>query len=107
MISFICSLETIKVVKPDPNIFSWIAASVADAATVTLNGIKMLLVNGLSAFPIKDNPVLSNGPKCLPEKPPDCPDCNWVFDNLILDEELFAKSLRCLETSVLANNNLQ
>ena len=53
MIFFICSLEIIKVVKSDPNIFSWTAASVADAAAVTPNGAKTLLVNGLSTFPIK------------------------------------------------------
>ena len=53
MIFFICSLEIIKVVKSDPNIFSWTAASVADAAAVTPNGVKTLLVNGLSTFPIK------------------------------------------------------
>ena len=33
----------------------------------------MLLVNGLSTFPIKGNPVFSNGPKSLPRNPPDCP----------------------------------
>ena len=53
MIFFICSLEIIKVVKSDPNIFSWTAASVADAAAVIPNGVKTLLVNGLSTFPIK------------------------------------------------------
>ena len=65
MIFFICSLEIIKVVKPDPNIFSWTAASVANAAAVTPNCIKTLLVIGLSTFPIKGNSVFSNGPKCL------------------------------------------
>ena len=38
MISFIFSLEIINAVKPDPNIFLWIAASVADAAAVNPNG---------------------------------------------------------------------
>ena len=41
IISFISSLEIIIVVKPDPNIFLWIAASVADAAAVNPNGIKI------------------------------------------------------------------
>ena len=51
----------------------------------------MLLSNRLSTFPIKGNPVYSNGPKNLPKNPPDCPTlCNWVFDNFILAEELFA-----------------
>ena len=32
--------------------------------------------------------------------------CNWVFDNFILAEELFAKALQIFETCVLVNNNL-
>ena len=31
---------------------------------------------------------------------------NWIFDNFILAEELFAKALRSFETCVLVNNNL-
>ena len=58
MISFISSLEIIKVVVPDPNIFLWIAASVAGETTVNPNGIKMLLANGLSASLFKGNAVL-------------------------------------------------
>ena len=50
---------------PDPNIFLWIPASFADAAAIYPNDIKMLLANRLSTFFIKDNPVLSNGPKSL------------------------------------------
>ena len=43
------------------------AASAADAAAVNPNGIKTLLANGLHTFPIKGNPVFSNGPKSLPK----------------------------------------
>ena len=86
MISYICSLEIIKVVNPDPNIFLWIAASVADSAAVNPNSIKTLLVNGLSTFYIKGNQDFSNGPKNLPKNPPDCTILwDWVFDNFILD----------------------
>ena len=54
-----------------------IAASVADAAAANPNGIKILLANGLSTFPIECNPVFSNGPKSLPKNYPDCPTlCN-------------------------------
>ena len=53
--------------------FLWIAASVVDAAAVNPNGIKTLLVNGLSTSPIKDNLVFSNGPKSLSKIPPDSP----------------------------------
>ena len=79
MISFISSLEIINVVvreaKPkgrlDPNIFLPIATSVAAAAAFNSNGIKTLSDNGLSTFPIKGNPVFSNGPESIPKS---CPD---------------------------------
>ena len=35
---------------PDPNIFLWIAASVADAAAVNPNGNKTFLANGVNTF---------------------------------------------------------
>ena len=61
--------------------------------------------NILSLFSIKDNPVFSNGPKSLYENSSDCPAlCNCVFDNFMLDEEIFA--LWSFETCVLGNNNL-
>ena len=70
---------------PDPNIFVWTATSVADAAAVNPYGIKTLLANGLSIFPIKSNPVLSNSPKNPSKTFPDCPIlCNFVFDNFVL-----------------------
>ena len=109
MISFISAIEFISAVLPDTNILFWIAASVADAAAAAVNpnGIKTLLANGLSTFPIKGNPVFSNGPKSLPKNPPGCPIlCNWVFDNFILAEELFAEALRNFKTCVLVNKNL-
>ena len=45
IISFISSFEVI-------NIFSWIVASVSDSDAVNPIGIKTLLANGLSTFPI-------------------------------------------------------
>ena len=72
MISLISSIKIIKVVickakfkgwRFDPNNFSWIAASIADAAALNPNGIKTPLANGLSLFAIKGNPVFSNCPK--------------------------------------------
>ena len=48
-------------------------ASVADTAAVNPNGMKTLLANGLSIFPIIGNPDFSNGPKCPPINHPDCP----------------------------------
>ena len=42
-------------------------------AAVNPNCFKTLLAYGLSTFPIKVNPVFSNGPKSLPKNPPDIP----------------------------------
>ena len=107
MISFFSSFEIINVVVLDPNIFLWIAASVAYTAAVNPNGIATLLANGLSTFLIKGYPVFSNDPKILPKNPPDFPIlCNLVFDSLILAEELFGKALWSFETCVLVNNSL-
>ena len=79
---------------PGPNIFSWIAASFADAAAVNPTGIKTLLANGLNTFSIKGNPVFSNGPKSLPKNPSDYPMlCNWVFDDFVLAFEPFEEAL--------------
>ena len=87
--------------------FFWIAVSVTDATAVNPNGIKTLLANSLSTFPIKYNPVFSNGSKSLPKNPPDYPIlCNRVFDNFIFAYEPFGKSLRIFETCVLVNKNL-
>ena len=61
MISFISLLEIINVVIPDQQIFFWIAAFVADAATVNPNAIKTLLFNGLSTFSLKGIPFVSDG----------------------------------------------
>ena len=57
---------------PHPNIFWWIAASVADATAVNSNGIKTLSANGLSTFLVKGNSGCSKGPKSLPKNLPDC-----------------------------------
>ena len=97
MISFISSLEIINVVVLDPNIFLWIATSVANAA-VNPNCTKTLLADGLSTFPIKSHPIFSNGPKSLLRNPPDCPIlCNWVFDDFVLADEPFAKALEAFK----------
>ena len=85
--------------RPYSNIFLWITASVGNAAAVNPNGIRTLLADSLSTFPIESNPVFSNGPKRLPAYNPGCTIlCNWVFDNFILAEELFVKALQKFET---------
>ena len=99
--------KDINVVASDPNIFLWITASVAAAAAVNPNDIKMLFADTFNTFFIKDNPVFNNGPKSLPRNLPDCSIlCNWVFYNFILADKSFEKALRSLETCVLVNNSL-
>ena len=79
---------------PDPNIFLWIAASVADDAAINANDIITLLAhgllaNGLITFFIKGNLVFSNGHKILPKIPPVFPILpNWVFGSFVLAAEL-------------------
>ena len=46
MLFFTSSFKIINVVVSDPNIFSWIAASAADASAVNPNGVKTFLTNG-------------------------------------------------------------
>ena len=76
--SSISSFDIISVVLfPDPKILLCIPVSAADAAAVSLKGIKTFLANGLITFFISGNPVFSNGPSNLSRKPPDC----IIFDN--------------------------
>ena len=107
MRSFISSFVIISLVLPDPKIFFWIVASVADADTLSLNGIEALLANGFIVFFIKGELVFSNRPKILPRNPLDCHILErWAFDNFILDRKPFAKVLWSLKTCVVANYNL-
>ena len=65
------------------------------------------MASGLSTFPIKGNPVFSNGLKSLPQSPSDCAILyNWIFENFVLADEQFAKALIIFETYVLVDNNL-
>ena len=74
------------------------AASIADAEVVNLNGIETLIANGFSTFPIKCNPVFNNCPKSPSKNPPDCTIlCNWLFENFILTDEPFEKALQSLQ----------
>ena len=100
-------MEIINAVVPDPNIFLWTAASVADDAANNPNSIKTVLANGLSTFAINDNPVFTNSPKSLPKNLPGCPILwNWVFYNFTLADEPFAKALGCFEACKAVSNNL-
>ena len=69
MIRFISLFEIINAVVPDPKIFYWIAESVADAAGVNLNGIKILLANGVCVFFINGKLDIINGLRKLRNPP--------------------------------------
>ena len=89
------------------NIFWYVTASGANAASVNPNGIKALLVKSLIAFYINGNPVFSYWPRSLTRNLPDSAVLDsWVFDSLILAVKLFTKGLRIFETCILVNNDL-
>ena len=82
---------------------------VSDAAAVNPNGIKTLLVYGLNTFSLKEMQLLVVVLKVylkillisLPKNPPDFPIlCNWIFDDFVLADELFANALQSLETCI-------
>ena len=101
--SFVSSFDIISAVVPEPKVFLCIPESSADAAAVDVNEIKTLLANGLTILYINGNPVFNNEPRSLPRNPPDYLILdNWVFDNLISADELFAKVLRRFATCLLA-----
>ena len=50
IMSFISSFEIIKVVVPEPYIFFWIPASIAEAAAVIPNGAKTFFAKGIATF---------------------------------------------------------
>ena len=78
----------------EPWIFFWIPASVANAATVDPNDIKMLLANGLRIFSINGNPTFKSGLRnLLRNLLGGTLIDNWVFENLVLANELFVKAL--------------
>ena len=84
------------------------AVSVAEAAPVNPNGIKMFLSNGLSTFFIDSNPTFNNGPRSVPRNSRDCTILDkLVFDNFKLANKLFVKALRNFETCLSASSNLR
>ena len=83
-------------------IFFYVSA--ADAASVNPKAIKTLLANGLITLFINGNPVFSNEPSNLLRNPNCIIFDNWVFDNLISADELFAKDLQRLDTCLSVNN---
>ena len=97
---FISSFQIIKVVVPDPRIFLFIAAFVADAAVVIPSTTKASITifnNG--------SPDFNNGAKNI-ENPPFRILVNCVYDNLISVDEWLAKTLQRFVPCLLVNNNL-
>ena len=98
--SFISPFEIIKVVVPDPSIFLFTAASVADAAAVSPS-----IPKGLITLFNNSNPDFNNGAKNL-KNPPFCILVNCAFDNLISVDVWLAKALRRFVTFLSVSNNL-
>ena len=67
----------------------------------------MFLPNGLSTCFINSKRVFTNGPGSLPINSPSGALLDiWIFGNVILADEAFAKALKTLKTCVLVTNNL-
>ena len=54
---------------PDPQIFFWIAASVAETAAINPNSTKILLVNGVSTFFVNGKSTPIDGARKLSNPP--------------------------------------
>ena len=86
-----------------------IPASGADATAVTPSGIIMLWASGLSRFFINGKPTFIIGPRCVPRILPNstvADSLDYFFDNFVLADELFVKTLWSFETCLLVSNNL-
>ena len=102
--SFISSFHLTDALAPDAKIFFWIHASAANASAVNYNGIKTLLVYGVSTFSINGKSNFIYEPASLPKNSPHSIILeSWAFDNFLLADRLFAKALQRLETFLLAN----
>ena len=107
IMSSISSFDIISAAVPEPKIFLCIPMSAPDAASVNRNGIKTILTNDWSTFFFNGTPVFCNGPRSLPRNLSKCiVSDSYVFDSLILTENLFAKSLWRFASCLLVNNKL-
>ena len=98
----ISSFEIIKVVFPQPWIFLWIPASIAEAAAVIPHGSKMFFVNGAAPF--------INGPGNLLNKnaknPADWIILDiWALENFISADTLFSIAFLSFGFCLVVNNN--
>ena len=93
----ICSFET-NIFFSDPKIFLHIPASAAVA--VSPNGINTHLDNDVGTIFIKGKLAFGNGSINLPRNPSDYTiSASQVFDNYILADKVFVKTLWSLEIS--------
>ena len=67
ILSFIYFFQIIKVVAPEPCIFFWIPASIADAGAVICNGAKIFFAKGTPTFISGPASLLNNDPKNPPD----------------------------------------
>lgn len=97
--SSISSFEITNDVDPDSWILFSVAAFVPDVYFVNSNGIRTMLANISSTFFIKGNLVSNDGLRSLPRNSPDCTILESSnFDNCILADGLFEKSLGSFQT---------
>ena len=64
---FISSFETIKVLVPEPYVFFWIHASIAEAAAIITNIAKIFFANGTATSTNWPANLLNNEPKNNPD----------------------------------------
>ena len=72
------SIENSYLVISDPKVFFWIAASVADATAVNLNGIRTPLAKVVSTYFINGKPLLINWVNKLSDPP------SWLLFFLVV-----------------------
>ena len=67
VIPFISSFEIIKIVVPEPRIFFWIPASIAEPAAAIPNGARTFFAKGIATFVNGPANLLNNYPKTTPD----------------------------------------
>ena len=67
IMSFISSFEIIEVVVPEPCIFFWIPASIAEVTTGIHNGANTFFATGIATFVNGPANLLNNDSKNLPD----------------------------------------
>ena len=100
--SVISSFGLIRVAVPEPCIFFWIPASIAEAEAVIPNEAKIFFVNGTTTF-INGFSILLNNAS---ENPPDYIILDiWVLDSFMSVDILFSNGFVSLVFYLIVNDN--